>query len=123
MPVIEAEAAIDGRDLRLDGALVRQQEPRRAAFDDRGRDVAAVDVGQALRGEDDAGVLLAQRFQPFAELAGESLVVQRKPAFIYDEQRRPPVEPVADAMEQVGEPGRGRASSDQSLDLERLHIR
>ena len=101
LPVIEAEATINGRDLRLDGALVRQQEPRRAALDDGGRDVAPVNVGQALRGEDDAGVLLAQRFQPFAELAGETLVVQRKPAFIYDEQRGAAIEPVADTMEEM----------------------
>ena len=85
LSVIEAEAAIDARDLRLNRPFVRQQEPRRAAFDDRGRDVATVDVGQALRGEDDAGVLLAQRFQPFAELAGEPFVVQRKPALVDDE--------------------------------------
>ena len=42
---LRAEAAIDGRDLRLDGAFVRQQKPRLAALDDGGRDVAAVDVG------------------------------------------------------------------------------
>src|SRR5690606_6503553 len=44
LPVVETEAAIDGRDLRLDRALVRQQEPRRAALDDGGRDRAAINV-------------------------------------------------------------------------------
>ena len=72
LAVVEAEAAIDGRDLRLERALVRQEDARRAALDDRRRDGAAVDVGERLGGEDDAGVLLAQRLQPFAQLAGEA---------------------------------------------------
>ena len=38
LPVVEAEAAIDRGDLRLDRALVRQEQPRLAAFDDRRRD-------------------------------------------------------------------------------------
>src|SRR3546814_5934902 len=46
LAIIEAEAPIDGGNLRLDGAFVRQQQPRRAAFDDGGRDAAAVDVRQ-----------------------------------------------------------------------------
>ncbi len=44
LPVIEAEAPIDGGDLRFDSPLIRQEQSRRAAFDDGGRDVAAVDV-------------------------------------------------------------------------------
>src|SRR3546814_5966400 len=40
LAIIEAEAPIDGGNLRLDGAFVRQQQPRRAAFDDGGRDAA-----------------------------------------------------------------------------------
>jgi hypothetical protein len=68
---VEPEPLVDGRDLRLDRALVRQEDARRAALDDGGRDVRALDVGEALGGEDDAGVLLAQRLQPFAELRGE----------------------------------------------------
>jgi hypothetical protein len=35
-----------------------------------------LDVGEALRREDDAGVLLAQRLQPFAELRGEGRSVE-----------------------------------------------
>ena len=94
LAVVEAEAAIDRGDLRLDRALVRQEQPRRAALDDGGRDRRAIDVGQRLGGEDDGGVLLAQRLQPFAELAGKALVVERQPAFVDDQQGRPAVEPV-----------------------------
>ena len=72
LAVVEAEAAIDRGDLRLDRALVRQEDPRRAALDDRRRDRAVVDVGERLGGEDDGGVLLAQRLQPFAQLARRS---------------------------------------------------
>src|SRR5690606_41821067 len=64
---------------------------------------------------------LPERFQPFAELAGEALVVQRQPAFVDDEQRRAAVEPVADSVEEIGEHGGGRPGSDKSLDLKRLH--
>src|SRR5712675_728006 len=32
LPVVETEAAIDRRDLRLDGSLVRQEQPRRTAL-------------------------------------------------------------------------------------------
>src|SRR5690606_40215089 len=90
--------------------------------DNRRSDVAAVDVAQRLRGEDDASVFLAQRLQPLAQLAGETVVVQGKPALVDDEQRRPPVEPVADAMEEVGQDGGGSAGPDKTLDLERLHV-
>ena len=46
LAIVEAEAAIDRGDLRLDGSLVRQQEPGLAALDDGGCDRRAVDVGQ-----------------------------------------------------------------------------
>src|SRR5208337_5194197 len=52
LPVVEAEAAIDGGDLRFEGALIRQEEPRRATLDDRGRDGRTIDVGERLGGED-----------------------------------------------------------------------
>ena len=38
LAVVEAEAAIDRGDLRFEGALIRQEEPRRATLDDRRRD-------------------------------------------------------------------------------------
>ena len=78
---------------------------------------------ERLRGEDDAGVLLAQRLQPFAELPGEAVVVEREPAFVDDEQRRAAVEAVLDAMEEIGEHGRRRARADQPFGLEGLDRR
>src|SRR5690606_11083015 len=50
LAVVEAEAAIDRGDLRLHGALVRQQQPGRAGLDDRRRDGGTVDVAERLRG-------------------------------------------------------------------------
>ena len=38
LPVVQAEAAIDRGDLRLERPLIRQEEPGRAALDDRRRD-------------------------------------------------------------------------------------
>ena len=115
LAVVETEAAIDRGDLRLERALIRQEEPRRAALDDRGRDRRAIDIGERLGGEDDARILLPQRLQPFAELPGEAGVVEREPAFVDDEQGRPAVEPVADAVEEIGEHGGRRAGADQAL--------
>ena len=122
LPVVEAEAAIDRRDLRFERALVGQEEPRRAALDDRRRDRAAVDVGERLGGEDDAGVLLAQRLQPFAQLAGKAAIIERKPAFVDDEQGGPAVEAVLDAVEEIGEDRRRGARADQPFGLEGLDL-
>ena len=38
LPIVQAEAAVDRGDLRLDRALVRQEQPGRAALDDGRRD-------------------------------------------------------------------------------------
>ena len=106
------------------GSIARsfgRKKPRRAALDDGGRDGAAVDIGQRLRGEDDGGVLLAQRLQPLAQLRGEARVVEREPALVDDQQRRPAVEAAFDAMEEIGEHGGRRAGADQALGLEGLH--
>ena len=74
LAVVEAEAPIDRRDLRLDRALVRQQDAGSGQLSMIAGAIArAVDVGERLGGEDDGGVLLAQRLQPFAELAGKAL--------------------------------------------------
>ena len=68
------------------------------------------------------GVLLPQRLQPFAELPGEAAIVEREPALVDDEQRRPAVEPVLDAVEQIGEHRGRRAGADQALGLEGLDV-
>src|SRR3546814_17866244 len=87
-----------------------------SAFDDGGRDAAAVDVRQALRGEDDAGVLLAECLQPFTELVGEPFIVQRQPPLADDEQLRSPVEPAPDPSEQIGTHGQSAARSGAPYD-------
>jgi hypothetical protein len=109
LAVVEAEAAVDGGDLRFERPLVRQEEARRAALDDRRRDRAAVDVGERLRREDDARVLLSQRFQPLPELAGKAAVVEREPALVDDQQGRAALEAVLDAVKEIGEDCRRRA--------------
>ena len=73
-----------------------------------------------MRGEDHRSILLAQGLQPFAELAGEPLVVEREPAFIDDQQRRTPVETRLDAMEEIGKNRRSSPGPDQALRLEYL---
>src|SRR5665213_351250 len=44
LAVVQAEATVDRRDLRLDCALVRQEQPGRTALNDSGRDRGAVDI-------------------------------------------------------------------------------
>src|ERR1700730_16899196 len=64
LAVVKSKAPIDRHDLRLDGAIVGQQNPRRAALDDRRRDRGAVDISKRLGSEDDGSILLAKGFQP-----------------------------------------------------------
>src|SRR5437899_2950032 len=85
LAVIETETPVDAEDLRLDRALVRKEEPRWTALNDRRRDRAGLDIGQRLGGEHDGGVLLAQRLEPFAQLRAEAWIVEREPALIDDE--------------------------------------
>ena len=70
----------------------------------------------------DGRILLAQRLQPFAQLAGKALIVEREPAFVDDQQRRPAVEPAFDAMKEIGQHGRRGAGADQALGLEGLDV-
>ncbi len=60
LPVVEAEARIDVMALRLDRAIVGQQDALRAAFNDGWRDRGAGNVGEALRCEQHCDVFLAQ---------------------------------------------------------------
>src|SRR5690606_29904783 len=92
-------------------------------LDDGRRDGRPVDVAKALRGKDDGGVLLSERLQPFAELAGKAVVVERQPALVDDDEGRRPVEAVLDAMEEIGEHRRRRTGADEALGLESLHAR
>ena len=121
LAVIQAEATIDGCDLRLDRPLVREEKPGRTALDDCGCDGAAVDVAQRLGGEDDGGILLPQRFQPFAKLAGKALIIKGQPSFIDDQQRRPTIEAIPDPVEEIGQHRRSCTGPDQPFDLEGLN--
>src|SRR3546814_13299100 len=86
LAVVDPEAVVDARNLRFGGAFIGQENACRAAFDDRRRDARAFYVGKALRGEDHARILLAERFQPFAQLRRESGAVEDKPALVDDDQ-------------------------------------
>ena len=68
---VEAEALVDALRLRLERAVVGQEDARRAALDQRRRDGRALDVGQRLGGEHHRDVLLAQRLEPLADAGGE----------------------------------------------------
>ena len=103
LPVIEAEALVHGAQLRLGRLGVRQKDPARAAFDDRGGDGGALDVGERLGGEDHRDVLLAQGLQPFADTAGESRIVEKYPRLIEDEQDGRTVEALLEAAKQVAQ--------------------
>src|SRR3546814_13975351 len=83
---------------------------------DRGRDRAPLDVGKALRREDDRRIFLAERLQPFLELVAEHLVVEREPALVDQDQRRAPVETPPDPVEEIGEHCGRRRGADQVLD-------
>ncbi len=120
MAVVETEPLINAGDLGLDGALVGEEQPGRAALDDGGRDGARFDVGEGLGGEHNACVLLAQRLEPLAQLRPEGRIVKGEPALIDDQQRGAAVEPVLNAVEQVGEYGGSGVGTDQAFCLERL---
>ena len=47
-------------------------------------------------------------------------IVEREPAFVDDEERRPAVEPIFDTVEEIGEDGGRGAAADQPFGLERL---
>ena len=54
-------------------------------------------------------------------MAGKVLVIKREPAFIDNEQGRPAVETVSDAMEEIGKHRGCGASANQSFGLESLN--
>src|SRR3546814_4157194 len=94
LPRVEAKADIGRLALRLDRPVIRQQYALRATLDDRGCDRRIRNVGQRLRREHDADILLAQHLQPFADARRELRMVEEHPGFIKNEQRRPPGEPL-----------------------------
>ena len=81
---VEAEALVDAACLRLQRAVVGQEDAGRAALDQRRRDGRALDVGQRLGGEHHGDVLLAQRLEPLADARGEQRVVEEGPGLVED---------------------------------------
>ncbi len=75
LPTVEAKALVDRANLRLGRLRVGQENPARAAFDDRGRD-GRIDVGKRLRGEDHRHVFLAQSFQPLPDACREGRFIK-----------------------------------------------
>ena len=122
LAVVQPEILIDARDLRLESALIGQEDPRGAALDDGGRDERPVDIGQRLGGEDDGGVLLPERLQPFAQLPAEVGVIEGEPALVDQHHRGAPVEPGLDPVEEIGQHGGSHGRTDQPFGLEGQHI-
>ena len=109
LSAIEPEALIGFAALRFLRAFIRQKNPCRAGLNQSGRDGAVRDVGEALRREHDGHVLFTKRLQPFSDACGERGVIKEEPGFIEDEQRRPPVEPRFQPVEEIGDDRRHRA--------------
>ena len=86
LALVEAELLIGCARLRLDRAVIRQEYPLRATFDDGRRNRRVRDIGQRLRGEHDRNILLAQHLQPFADAGGEQRIVEIDPGFVENEQ-------------------------------------
>jgi hypothetical protein len=120
LAVVKSKASVDRHDLRLDGAIVRQQDPRRTALDDGRRNRGAVDISKRLGGEDDGSILLAKGFQPLTQLTSKFFVIKREPPFIDDEQSWPAIKASFNAMEQIGKDGRRNRSPDQSVSFKDL---
>ena len=97
---IETEALVDRARLRLQGAIIGQEDARRAALDQRGGDGRALDVGQRLGGEHHRDILLAQRLQPLADAGREQRIVQKGPGFVEDQQCRAAIEAGLQSLEE-----------------------
>src|SRR5271154_2709511 len=67
LPVVQSKAPVDRHDLWLNGAVIGQRDACWAALDNCGRDCRAVDIRERLGGENDGGILLAQRLQPLTQ--------------------------------------------------------
>src|SRR5256885_10393132 len=98
---VEAEAFVDRANLRLGRLRVRQEDAACAALDDGRRDARILDVGEALRGEDDADVLLAQRLEPLADARRKHRIVKEQPRLVEDQQRGGAVKAFVEARKEV----------------------
>ena len=76
---VQPKAFVDRANLRLGGLRIREKDPTGAAFNHRRCNARILDVGQRLRGEHDADILLAQRLEPLANAGGEHRVIEEQP--------------------------------------------
>ncbi len=123
LAIVETEARIGLPALGLDRTVVGKQDALRAALDDGRRDAAARDIGEALRGEQDRHVLLAEGLQPLADTRGEERMVEEDPGFVEDQQCRATVETFLEAVEQIRQHrGHDARLSEERLGLEALDV-
>src|SRR5690606_21476832 len=102
LAVVETKALIYACDLRFGRSVIWQENPRRAAFDDRRRNMRALDIGETLGGKDHARIFLAQGLQPCAKLRCESRAIEDEPALVDDDESRRAVETPLDPVEKIG---------------------
>jgi hypothetical protein len=81
------------------GPFVRQEDLLRAGIDQGGGDAALLDIGEALGGEQDADILLAQGLEPSPDAGGEQAVVEEQPGLVENQQRRRAGKTLLEAME------------------------
>src|SRR3546814_9926486 len=82
LAVVESEPLIGGARLRFDGAIVRQKDALRAAFDDGRGDGAVGNVRKTLCREHHGDVALSQHLQPFTDAGREQRMVEEHPRFV-----------------------------------------
>src|SRR5260370_23369173 len=63
------------------------------------------DLCEALRRQHHGGVLLTQGPQPLLDFCAERAIGQHDPGFVEDDERRPAVQALIDAVEQIGDDG------------------
>ena len=120
LPIGEAELPVELAGLRTPGLGVGQIELGRTRLQN---DVAIGRIGdfaEALGRQYDRRVLLAQGPQPFLELGAEGVIGQHHPGFVDDDEGGPPVEPLLDAVKQIGQHRDGdlRPHAHQGFELE-----
>src|SRR5579875_901387 len=120
LAVAEAEAPVYLARGGVGRLRVRQIEPCRAGLENHVAMSRIGDLAEALRREYDRRVLFAQRAQPLLDLRSEDAACEHHPGLIQDDERRAAVEPLVDAMEEVGDDRHDhlRAHRHQGFELE-----
>ena len=120
LPVGEPEFPVELAGLRIRRFGVGQVELGRTGFEDDVPIRRVGDLAKALRRQHDSRVLLAQGAQPFLELRAEGGIGQHHPRLVDDDEGGPAVEPLLDAVKEIGEDRDGdlRSHADQGFELE-----